>query len=267
MSGSERDSSRKLQKRGEALLGRMGVKDRIFQMISGFADLNSTARCSIFRIEDTHGTVAIVMVHAIRMDLSNQTVFLDAAVIPMLNTLAKECTAAVEGLADTDMVTFIVSDQEALFWKHLLPAFAERCRQWQHKPSCEYKQQDMIPICTVPEESFMCGCGLGTFPDGYLENLEAFKSLARFSVRVAIPVIFPSPVSRDSTAPGLPANINEPSHQKQDCCNVCSARKSSDGKPLQKCAGCKVTLYCSSACQKKDWKKGHKQLCSQLKEG
>ncbi|KAI4676515.1 uncharacterized protein J4E88_007433 [Alternaria novae-zelandiae] len=266
MSVSELDLSRKLQKRGEAPLGRMGVKDRIFQMISQFADLNSTARCSNFRIEDAHGTVAIVMVHAIRMDLSNQTVFLDAAVIAMLNTLPKECTAAVEGLADMDMVGFKVSDQEALFWKHLLPAFAERCRQWQHKPSCEYKQQDMVPICTVPGESFMCSCGLGTFPDGYLENLEAFKSLARFSVRVAIPVIFPSPVSRDSSAPGLPTNINEPSHPKQDCCNVCSARKSSDGKPLQQCAGCKIALYCSSTCQKKDWKKGHKQLCSQLKE-
>ncbi|KAI4710068.1 hypothetical protein J4E89_005300 [Alternaria sp. Ai002NY15] len=267
MSGAERNLSRKLQKRGEALLGRTGVKDRIFKMISEFADLNSTARCSVFRIEDTHGFVAIVMVHAIRMDLSNQTVFLDAAVIPMLNTLPKECRAAVEEIADTDMVTLKVSDQEALFWKHLLPAFAERCRQWQHMPPCEYTQQDMVPIYTVPGESSMCRCGLGVFPGGYLEGLEAFKSLARFSVRVAIPVIFPSPVSRDSTAPGLPANINEPSHPKQDCCNVCSARKSSDGKPLQKCAGCKVTLYCSSACQKKNWKKGHKQMCSQLKEG
>jgi len=264
MSRSELNLWRKIKERGEAPLGRMQVKDRIFQMISEFAGLNSTAQYSIFSIEDLHGAVAIVMIHAIRMDLSNQTVFLDAAVISMLNILPKECTAAVEGLADADMVTFKVSDQEALFWKHLLPAFAERCRQWQHKPSCEYKQQDMIPICTVPEESFMCSCGLGTFPDAYLENIEAFKSLARFSIRVAIPVIYPSPVSRDSSA--SPTNTTEPSHPKQDCCNVCSARKSSDGKPLQKCAGCKVTLYCSSACQKKDWKKGHKQLCSQLKE-
>jgi len=267
MSRSELDQCRKIKERGEAPLGRMRVKDRIFQIISEFAGLNSTAQYSIFGIKDLHGAVAIVMIHAIRMDLSNQTVLLDAAVTSMTTTFPKEFIAAMEKIADTSMVVFKVSDQEVLFWKHLLPAFAERCRQWQHKPLCEYKQQDMIPIFTVPGDSSMCSCGLGVFPDGYLEGLEAFKSLARFSVRLAIPVIFPSPISRDSSAPVLPTNITEPSHPKQDCCNVCSARKSSDGKPLQKCAGCKVALYCSSACQKKDWKKGHKQSCPQLKDG
>ena len=30
---------------------------------------------------------------------------------------------------------------------------------------------------------------------------------------------------------------------------------------MSTCAGCKVAKYCSSSCQKKDWKAGHKNQC------
>lgn len=39
-----------------------------------------------------------------------------------------------------------------------------------------------------------------------------------------------------------------------DVCGKTSAR-------LRRCSGCCVMLYCSSSCQKKDWKSGHKEAC------
>eukprot|EP00037_Helgoeca_nana_P019356 m.188629 g.188629 ORF g.188629 m.188629 type:complete len:615 (+) comp24831_c0_seq1:177-2021(+) len=45
----------------------------------------------------------------------------------------------------------------------------------------------------------------------------------------------------------------------------CSTCGGTSGK-LPVCAGCGQTRYCSQACQKSDWKAGHKEVCKALKE-
>jgi hypothetical protein len=49
-------------------------------------------------------------------------------------------------------------------------------------------------------------------------------------------------------------------------CIVCSAVASLDLE-LQYCAQCQSALYCSKACQRKDWKKQHKKICKLLNVG
>jgi hypothetical protein len=49
-------------------------------------------------------------------------------------------------------------------------------------------------------------------------------------------------------------------------CIVCSAVASPDLQ-LQYCAVCQSALYCSQACQRKDWKKQHKNICKLLNVG
>jgi hypothetical protein len=49
-------------------------------------------------------------------------------------------------------------------------------------------------------------------------------------------------------------------------CIVCSAVASPDVL-LQYCATCQSALYCSKACQRKDWKKQHKIICKLLNAG
>ena len=44
------------------------------------------------------------------------------------------------------------------------------------------------------------------------------------------------------------------------CCGQMLASLAGNGKLLS-CATCKVTHYCDRACQKRDWKKGHKSVC------
>ena len=44
----------------------------------------------------------------------------------------------------------------------------------------------------------------------------------------------------------------------------CVRRQREDGAPLDQCAGCLRTYYCSVACQTADWKAGHKKECKAL---
>jgi hypothetical protein len=50
------------------------------------------------------------------------------------------------------------------------------------------------------------------------------------------------------------------------CCIVCRAEASPDLQ-LQYCAACQSALYCSKACQRKDWRKQHKIICKLLNMG
>jgi hypothetical protein len=50
------------------------------------------------------------------------------------------------------------------------------------------------------------------------------------------------------------------------CCIVCKAGASPDLQ-LQYCGVCQSALYCSKACQGKDWKKQHKKICKLLNVG
>jgi hypothetical protein len=50
------------------------------------------------------------------------------------------------------------------------------------------------------------------------------------------------------------------------CCIVCKAGASPD-RQLQYCAVCQSALYCSKACQRKDWKEQHKKICKRVNVG
>ncbi|KAF6752215.1 hypothetical protein DFP72DRAFT_905290 [Ephemerocybe angulata] len=44
---------------------------------------------------------------------------------------------------------------------------------------------------------------------------------------------------------------------------ACGKKEALDGAQYKRCSGCQIALYCSDACQKKDWK-GHKSACKAL---
>jgi hypothetical protein len=46
-------------------------------------------------------------------------------------------------------------------------------------------------------------------------------------------------------------------------CAVCHRKPGDPGVPatLKLCGGCRMTRYCSTECQRKDWKMGHKEVC------
>jgi hypothetical protein len=49
-------------------------------------------------------------------------------------------------------------------------------------------------------------------------------------------------------------------------CAVCHRKPGDPGVPatLKLCGGCRMTRYCSSECQKEDWKLGHNVVCKHI---
>jgi hypothetical protein len=70
-----------------------------------------------------------------------------------------------------------------------------------------------------------------------------------------------SSTPRDGT--GTPDTSPPPSNPSLVECAVCHRRPGDPGVPatLKLCGGCRVTRYCSTECQRKDWKLGHKGVC------
>ena len=56
--------------------------------------------------------------------------------------------------------------------------------------------------------------------------------------------------------PGATAAAEKDAEKPAERCAVCRSRGD-----LHRCSGCKAVWYCSSECQRKDWKTGHKKTC------
>jgi hypothetical protein len=69
----------------------------------------------------------------------------------------------------------------------------------------------------------------------------------------------PDTASSDATTPASTALIE---------CSVCHRKPGDPDAPatLMLCGGCKGARYCSIACQRKDWKLGHKGLCNLIQK-
>ncbi len=273
MSGSEIEEFTRVKTNKKLTMpGRLGVKESLHGIYMHTAGLVGLQASEWFCLTSSTGVVCVILVDCVRMDLSHQSVFLDAALLARQHeTGSTYLTHFLATLID-EVVLIDINEDEAKFWKHLLPTCAERCRQWKHKKTCEYQVSGSIPICTEGDEPFICSCGIGEFPENYLEHAKDFKEVAKLAVRVAIPVIFASPISKDDVSPaGVKAALRSLTRAqaddkpKKDGCLKCGVATTKAGNALLKCVKCKTAQYCSPNCQKKDWKK-HKLVCKQVRE-
>jgi hypothetical protein len=129
------------------------------------------------------------------MDIPNQSVLVDVALVLFHLGVEMKQLALLLGKRSESMISILMKEDEVKFWKHLLPAFAESCRQWQHKPSCEYMTTGRLPLLTDPDKHYVCKCGFNIFPKNYIKDVKGSKDLLKHAVRVAIPVIFASPIN------------------------------------------------------------------------
>jgi hypothetical protein len=88
----------------------------------------------------------IFFVSCFRLAIANHTVVLDVAVLPLTNRLMPRINPFLAALTNIGICNISVSDDESKLWKELLPSLVERCRQWEHRPSCEYKAKAQIPL-------------------------------------------------------------------------------------------------------------------------
>ncbi|QRV99260.1 hypothetical protein RhiJN_27279 [Ceratobasidium sp. AG-Ba] len=144
------------------------VKKSLVTIIQDYVGLRQGPVRSFALTDTSHGYYCFIFVLGLRLDLANGTVIIDAAlVLPNLKD-ARAMSPALTILNNSGQAFMEVRTRyhEGIAWKHLLPAFVERCRTWPHRASCEYKTTGGIPLGVEPEVNPICSCGQGVGLDG-----------------------------------------------------------------------------------------------------
>lgn len=249
---------------------RMNFKESIFTMFMLASGLQG-GQTGLFAISHPQqgGIHMLLFVSAIRLHGENATVVLDAAVIPFTMDIIKggKLEDFLLVLRVLECCTITVNDEELVLWKKVLPALAERCRNWSHTPECEYARPGAtIPLSTEMGEQVLCSCGAGKLPDDFL-NLPEWDVAAKFATRIAISPTFAVPFVEDVIDPDLADSLSKTGFSVDEDnpmlrCMNCGSFEAKGGGPLKKCMRCLKMKYCSPECQKKDWKK-HRMECGE----
>lgn len=193
---------------------RVNFKDGLFSMFMRFTGahdgVQQVEKGRIFGISDPKngGIHILVVVSALRLDGANGTIVLDAAAIPLTPTVASRTGPWVSSLGE-GVVSVIVDEEELKLWKRLLPAYAERCRTWSHKKSCEYARENSIPLSLEFGKSSLCSCGNGVFPSNFMQDpntkkdLPKWNTVAKYATRVAISPAFSVPMVEEQVGTKL----------------------------------------------------------------
>lgn len=240
---------------------RINFKDSLFSLFMHFTGLQG-GQSRVFGLNHpTKGGVHIIFfISCLRLELANHTVILDAAVLPLTDQLVPRIHPFLQALTKMGMCSITVDDEELNLWKEVLPAMVERCRQWEHRPSCEYKSRGRIPLSVEGGQPVLCSCGNGTLPPKFV-NIPEWDIVSKYAVRAAISPSFSVPyVEPNQMLDGSLKNKFAAGNFDSGC-RTCGKEKSRSGGNLSKCSRCGTAKYCSGECQRADWKE-HKKVCS-----
>ncbi|KAI9702118.1 MAG: hypothetical protein M1836_001462 [Candelina mexicana] len=262
---------------------KLDLKESLQVLFFSFVGLNSNyGLIDKFQLcmEGTGGHT-LILVTALRHDLDSGSVVLDACVVPLTISRVHSLNAALSRLVAAKPLMINVNKDETILWKKLLPALAERCRTWKHKPTCQYQKKGASLSIEVAETP-LCSCGEGQVSPEFLERKD-WAGFRKYATRIAISPIFPVPYVESlvsnlqngdpkesrmaSSPPGASAwDPRIPSASSmlassmaayaKERCDFCGA-SSMDTKL---CGRCKGARYCNAECQKSHWKE-HKKLC------
>ena len=265
---------------------RVNFKDSLFSIYSHATGTNDAQRHDVLVLSHPQngGVHMLMFVSSLRFDMSCQNVVLDAAILPLTTDVVQSMKPTIRAIHQRGAVSVILDDEELLIWKHAIPAFTERCRDWKHTSSCEYITSGSIPVSIKFGQQPICSCGKGKFPPGYIKHLPGiWEHVAKYAVRAAISPCFSVPLverpfdMKDldeleewcSDSESSEDSIDEELaslHLRKGTCFNCGKGDVQSGS-LLRCAGCMVAEYCSKDCQRLDWKGGeHKFLCPLLRK-
>lgn len=257
------------------------VKDTIHAIIMHVTGLQTDRPRKLFALYDAAAKEAdtFLFISDLRYDIASHTVVCDGYVLTLCESLVSVAHSPMSKL--TNIVSVNVYGDELRAWKQLLPGLVERCRStWEHGKNCEYVAQGRIPLSVaINAGDPLCSCGRGKDTGG-MGRVKAWKDLAPFVTRIALSPIFAvsyldpvfdaqgceSALKANMRSPSSGANIgrrdvNEAIAPETERCRKCSKANGD----LLRCSGCKSVYYCSSACQRGDWKE-HRATC-QLRSG
>ena len=230
----------------------LNIKDTIHVITSDFP---GSRRARVFALHTNRHVDTVIFVTALRLDLASHGFVIDAQVLTLSENMAHNVVDALAAIhKEARFIEF--QGEEEVMWKQLLPAFAERCRVWKHGPNCEYLARKKIPLSLEYDGDPLCSCGKGRDVTPEFRKEKAWRSAIPYVTRIAISPLYGVPYVENvghfsaGVAAASPSNLEKR-------CQKCGGM----GKPkLLLCSGCKVTNYCSTDCQKVDWKT-HKGMC------
>jgi hypothetical protein len=133
MSGAElREYKRFVANNTLTMPGRLGVKKSLQNIYAHRFGLQTQNKYKIFKLCTPTSFFAVLNVDSVRMDVSNQSVLMDTALLPFHLGAEMKQLASLLAKRFERVISIFLKDDEVNFWKHLLPAFSESCRQWQH---------------------------------------------------------------------------------------------------------------------------------------
>ncbi|KAG8685848.1 hypothetical protein FRC09_014499, partial [Ceratobasidium sp. 395] len=168
------------------------LKKSIGSLVLGFSGLKDSPKKVFWLKEPKSDPFACVLVSGLRLDLTSSTVVLDSAVLCFTNGAESKLRSKLRSLIKGSEV-IITGPDETLAWKRLLPALAERCRTWVHKPNCshEFHKYPMQPGGS--DDDPCCDCGKGTGFDSPSWDVLGWKPVLPYATRIAISPLFPVP--------------------------------------------------------------------------
>ncbi|KAH7325030.1 TCP-1/cpn60 chaperonin family-domain-containing protein [Stachybotrys elegans] len=228
---------------------RVSFKDSLFTMFMLSSGLQG-GETGLFAIDnpDQGGIHMLIMISAMRLDSASASIVLDAAKVHSFLLVVQ----------NAECCSIKVNDEELALWKKALPSMAERCRTWKHRPACEYRKAGRAPVSIGQGDRVLCSCGAGQIPDNFL-TLPEWDVAAPYATRIAISPTYAVP-SVEEVANMSTYNPEE-SNEYRERCRRCGKWEGENDEALKKCMGCQRVKYCSSECQRQDWKK-HKMESS-----
>ena len=217
----------------------------------------------VFQLTVERSCHTIIFAKALRHDLDLGSIVLDAYVVPLKIEMVYELMDALATLQEKHSLGIVLSRQESIVWKRVLPALAERCRTWSHKSTCEYLKEG-VPRSTADENPSLCSCGQGKVPEDFAKENKEWKPFAQYATRIALAPIFPVPYVEPSmsdlremiSSSNKEMSGSKPSKPRCDACGKTDVL-------LKACARCGKARYCNHACQKAAWKT-HKRDCKAI---
>ena len=229
------------------------VKQSIHHLVINSCGLKER-RCPVVGLSDPNvgGIFTMIFINAMRLDLASHTVVVDACVLPLTEDLVLRLGISIKMVQLEGLMTTFIKPDEVKAWKHLLPAFTERCRRWSHTANCEYLSRG-VPV-SEDDHSPLCSCGRGKNLGSFTQK-KSWKEFTPYVTRAAISPLFAVPF-----VDSIGANMLDAAPEGNDGCANCHG----PGEPkLLVCARCKNVRYCSVSCQKADWKV-HKKSCKEV---
>jgi hypothetical protein len=136
--------------------------------------------------KNANGINVLILVSSLRYDISNHTVVVDVAVWPLTLALIGPIGKFISSIGADGIAAINVYDDELKLWKEILPAFVERSRYWEHKPSCEYQMENRFPLSLQGGGELFCSCGSGQFTKNFMPGIAQGKHNSKYMTRAAI---------------------------------------------------------------------------------